>query len=88
MAGDGSVSVSEGNYVDRVFWVVVRLPRAEAMRIKYYIENNLRFRAEPTTVIDGYGVSRRARYWKDDCDVDVGRGDYVRLELPFREEVP
>ena len=87
VAGNGSVSVVEGNYVNRYFWIIARLPRVEAMRIKNYIENNLRFRAAVTTVVDGYGVSRRARYWKDSVDLIADKGDYVRLELRFREEV-
>jgi hypothetical protein len=87
VAGDGSVSVTEGNYKDRVFWIIARLPRLEAMRIKHFIENNLRFHAEVTTIVDGYGVTRRARYWKDDVELVIERGDWARLELPFREEV-
>lgn len=86
-AGDGSVVVSEANYVARHFQVKARLPYAEAMQLKAYIENGCRFSAEVITVVDGKGVSRQMRFWDNDCEVIERAAGLCEIDWPFREEV-
>jgi len=86
-AEDASVTVVGGGPARRFFSFKVKLPRAEALRLKDYVENSLRFRAETCQVTDGYGVTRTMRYWDDDVIVDLAAGDQASIDWLFREEV-
>jgi len=85
--GAGGVVVAEGNFVARYFNYKANLPRSEAEKVAYYIENSLRFWGEIVTVVDGFGVSRQCRYWKDEIRWTPIGGDMVSVDWPFRVEV-
>jgi hypothetical protein len=85
-AYDGTVMVSGSQVVDRLFEIRCRVPRVEAEKIDYYIQNSLRYAAETVTVVDAYGVSRIMRYWDDETDYSIGGGGFTELNLLFREE--
>jgi hypothetical protein len=87
VAGDGSVSISGTDLVERFYSIRTRLPYAEAKKLYTYIENSLRFRAETVQVTDSLGVTRTVRYWDGDLDASTGGGAFTETDLVFREEV-